>query len=184
METSAVEWPLAQFQLEKANQEGTRKLLATINNAAADSKLNAGRLDDAFDMWWPRLQERLTAIKPLPDQSAKRSDRALIEDILDEICWLTRITRGQKEQEQLDRVKEILAEGVLNRKYPGLGLSELLQKDIDTDVVVNVNRFSSPQITKLFTPDATEIEKTTKDKTKEIANHPALWFVQAPWILR
>jgi hypothetical protein len=91
VEPIAVEWPLGQFQLETADKEGTRKLLATINNAATDGKLESGRLQESFDMWWPRLEEKLAAIKPVPS-AVPRPARDLLVEILNIVRQLSRDT--------------------------------------------------------------------------------------------
>ena len=95
LEPSAVEWPLAQFQLETANKEGTKRLLATINNAAGESKLEAGHLEDAFEMWWPRLHEKLSAIQPATTTPPARENRELLEEILNEVRVLSRQARRE-----------------------------------------------------------------------------------------
>lgn len=82
VEPTAVEWPLAQFHLERADKEGTKKLLATINNAATDNKLEPAHLQESFDVWWPRLENKLAAIEPVQVAVPRRSDRDLLEEIL------------------------------------------------------------------------------------------------------
>jgi hypothetical protein len=82
VEPTAVEWPLAQFHLERADKEGTRKLLATINNTATEKKLEPAHLQESFDVWWPQLEKTLAAIKPVQVSGPRRSDRDLLEEIL------------------------------------------------------------------------------------------------------
>jgi hypothetical protein len=91
LEPSDVEWPLAQFQLEKADKEGTKKLLVTINNTAGESKLDASRLDEAFEMWWPSLDEQLKKLPVSETPAPKRRDpESMIEEILDTVRKLDR----------------------------------------------------------------------------------------------
>jgi hypothetical protein len=53
-----LESPLAQFQGAKANEEGTRNLVRSIN-LAANSPLAEAKLFRAFDKWWPDLARKL-----------------------------------------------------------------------------------------------------------------------------
>jgi hypothetical protein len=90
LEPTAVEWPLAQFQLEQANKDGTKKLITTINDTAGESKLTSSVLEESFEMWWPTLENKLLAIEQPKVTAPKRSDRALLEEILDEVRRLRR----------------------------------------------------------------------------------------------
>jgi hypothetical protein len=59
------------------------KLLKTLNNALGDSALPASHIDEAFEVWWPKLEERMNNL-PSDAASAKptRPDRELLEEIL------------------------------------------------------------------------------------------------------
>jgi len=89
VESTEVTGPLGQFHMEKADKEGTRKLLATINNAAIDRKLESVHLQESFDMWWPRLEEKLASIELLPS-AVPRPDRDLLVEILNIVRQLSR----------------------------------------------------------------------------------------------
>ena len=62
LEPSAVEWPLAQFNLTKAEKADTLKLLMTINSALGDQKLSPNVLEAVFEKFWPDLDSELSAI--------------------------------------------------------------------------------------------------------------------------
>jgi hypothetical protein len=51
--------PLAQFQAVRADREGTYSLLRAVNEAAGENKLPTAQLEQAFKVWWPRLQKEL-----------------------------------------------------------------------------------------------------------------------------
>lgn len=59
------------------------KLLKTLNNALGDNALQDAHIDEAFDVWWPKLESQL---KMLPPEETKakthRPDRELLEEIL------------------------------------------------------------------------------------------------------
>jgi hypothetical protein len=85
LDTSDLTWPLALFQATKNNREDTRKLLGTLNRALGANSLPDARLDDIFDVWWPRLEDRLKTIPQDPGQraQAKRSEGDVLSEILD-----------------------------------------------------------------------------------------------------
>jgi hypothetical protein len=78
--------PLTTFQATVFNKDEVRQLLTTINNAAPkEVALTDRHLGEAFDMWWPRLEQKVTAITsaaPLPS-GPHRSERDLLEEIVE-----------------------------------------------------------------------------------------------------
>gem|GEM_PF-6778401 len=59
---SELNGPLIQFQAALANQEGTKSLIYTLNRALRENSLNERLLDNAFDIWWPRLEQKLNSV--------------------------------------------------------------------------------------------------------------------------
>ena len=95
LEPTDVREPLAQFQATKAQKDDLRKLLSTINNVLGDSKLSESELSESFDVWWPRLAERLKAVPPSTDyQQPIRGDREILEEILELVRGQSRETRS------------------------------------------------------------------------------------------
>jgi hypothetical protein len=76
-----VEFPLAQFQSVDADQEGTFKLIESINSMREDP-LDPIRLQKAFRRCWPELFESLNHISSPSPAPAERTDRELLEEIL------------------------------------------------------------------------------------------------------
>ena len=62
LEPTEVTGPLAQFQAVKANKEGTKKLLQTINRLQNESALPEDRLNKSFEAFWPKLEEVLLEV--------------------------------------------------------------------------------------------------------------------------
>jgi len=58
--------PLAQFQATKVDKDDVLKLLHTINRQLGDSALAEQKINEAFDVWWPKFDRRLNAISPAP----------------------------------------------------------------------------------------------------------------------
>ena len=80
---SDVKPPLAQFQATRAEKEDVLKLLKTLNSALGDNALPEAHIDEAFEVWWPKLESQLKAL-PAEDAKTKphRPDRELLEEIL------------------------------------------------------------------------------------------------------
>lgn len=77
-----VGFPLAQFQCVSADEEGTRKLLQSLN-AASESSFTGEKLERIFKKWWPDLQSQLDKTSLMKSESdPQRTDRSLIEEIL------------------------------------------------------------------------------------------------------
>ena len=81
LRSSDISPPLSQFQDVSADEDGTYRLVRSINDA-----LNGHLKDEAllkgFQKWWPDLKAQLDAIQVM-ERSEIRSDRELLEEILD-----------------------------------------------------------------------------------------------------
>jgi hypothetical protein len=83
LEPADIQPPLAQFQATRANKKELSKLLKTLNTALAENALSETHIDEAIEVWWPKLEQQF---KVLPSEHPKatpfRSDRELLEEIL------------------------------------------------------------------------------------------------------
>lgn len=96
LEPTDVREPLAQFQHTRAQKNDIRKLMFTINNALGNTKLSESELSEAFEVWWPQLEQRLSDV-PSSDRKSSdpvRAEREIIEEILDLVRGLTRSVIG------------------------------------------------------------------------------------------
>jgi TIR domain/Protein of unknown function (DUF4241) len=79
--------PLIQFNAAKSDKDDTRRLINTINKACGDKSIPHDRVDKAFEVWWPRLDEKLENIRnssPIRKTAkAKRNEREIIEETLE-----------------------------------------------------------------------------------------------------
>ncbi|WP_181408901.1 toll/interleukin-1 receptor domain-containing protein [Schumannella soli] len=62
VEKSDVKAPIAQLQMTAIEPEDFKLLLASMNKVAGDAVPSAA-LDEAIEVWWPKLQQRLELIK-------------------------------------------------------------------------------------------------------------------------
>ena len=96
---SEVDGPLLQFQSTIFEKNDIKKLMKTLNKACGDDSLPSDRLDKAFEVWYPTLEEELQKIKELDKSDDKDTvkDSSLEEtksnEILEEILELTRINQ-------------------------------------------------------------------------------------------
>lgn len=86
LETTDLTGPLTIFQHTKFERSEFKKLVKSINGAATENKLEDAIIDGVFDMWWPKLEEKVNSI--LADHNndppaAERSERDMLEEILE-----------------------------------------------------------------------------------------------------
>jgi hypothetical protein len=94
LEPSDVMWPLAQFQMCRADREDTFKLLQMTDRKLGEIALRPDQLTDAFETWWPRLEERLIEIgrAPVPNAEGRRPVADMVEEMLLAVRELERRT--------------------------------------------------------------------------------------------
>jgi len=83
--------PLEQFQAIRADLDGTRQLLSTLNSASPSEKLDTHFLDTTFRHWWPELEQKLKSIPPESEDEERgidRSDRQLLLEVRDLVQYL------------------------------------------------------------------------------------------------
>jgi hypothetical protein len=88
VEPTDVKWPLAQFQATKVQKEETKKLIYTLNRALEKEALPEHQLNEAFEMWWPKLEKQLNEIPKRPEIKSKRQEKDLLEEILSSVRHL------------------------------------------------------------------------------------------------
>jgi TIR domain len=83
LEPTDVKGPLAQFQATRVVKGDVLKLIKTLNSGLDQDALSDGHIEEAFEVWWPKLDSQL---KTLPTESTSaqppRTDRDVLEEIL------------------------------------------------------------------------------------------------------
>ena len=77
-----VKSPLLQFQSVEADANGILALLRSINQIR-DHPIDQDHLKRIFEMWWPDLEKRLSLGTPPEVSLRARSDRELLEELLE-----------------------------------------------------------------------------------------------------
>jgi hypothetical protein len=93
---SEVDGPILQFQSTIFSKEDMLKLVKTLNKACGDDKLTEERLEKAFSVWWPTLEEELNKLKDIKEEGSEgNSDNGSIgnSEILEEILDLSRLNQ-------------------------------------------------------------------------------------------
>lgn len=96
LEPTDVKEPLAQFQATRAQKSDVQKLMLTINNTLGASRLSESELNEALEVWWPKLQERLSAIEKPRERKSHRDVRDMIEELLELVRSQTRIRSTER----------------------------------------------------------------------------------------
>jgi hypothetical protein len=87
LDPAQVKGPLAQFQATKATKEDLLRLVKTLNASQRDAALPEAHVEEAFEVWWPKLRDKLAKLPP--DKGSTRPTRTE-KDLLEEILGLVR----------------------------------------------------------------------------------------------
>jgi TIR domain len=78
--------PLSQFQCKRTNKEGTYDLVRSIHSALrltnTEIDLTEQQVKEAYDLWWPKLEEQLTRIPDQPVEQIEEEQPDAINEIL------------------------------------------------------------------------------------------------------
>lgn len=83
IDKSSLLQPLSLFQAAALQRDDIARLLTTLNKTLGSKSLREKALEEIFQVWWPKLEERLAGI-PSDDVSpvTERPERDLLEEIL------------------------------------------------------------------------------------------------------
>lgn len=82
MTPGQLDGPLTQFQANSLDRIGIGKVLATINSGLGDRRLETQQLEEILDVWWPKLEEKLSAIPAASTPTAIRTTGDQLEELL------------------------------------------------------------------------------------------------------
>lgn len=107
IDRTVITGPLLQFQSTLLETDDVRKLVKSLNSALGDQALDEARLDEIFDVWWPKLSETLDAISSEEPEEKPKARKQV--DVLAEVLDLVR-----SQQQLLSNPEAILPPGYLN----------------------------------------------------------------------
>lgn len=139
IDPSDIKGPLVQFQATKANKNDTQKLLHTINQALEGEAIPKEKLDEAFEVWWPKFEQNLENIPDIETiKEPKRSDREILEEILELVRTQTRGKKNYFNKDYLDfpDIKLAVEDDLIKRERFLESLMRVLEakkKDVSQD---------------------------------------------------
>lgn len=95
--------PMTQFQAAQFSEDEVRRVVLAINSELGDSRLAPEVVQDVFEMWWPRLQERVAGVLANATTTTATPVRSE-KDILDEVLALTRSMSRSRAGSDLDGI--------------------------------------------------------------------------------
>jgi len=108
VEATDLSGPLTIFQGTRFEKADVKKLIKSINATGGEAKLEDSVLDEVFEMWWPRLQERVASILEAGKTTsgdAQRPDREILEEVLE----LSRLSARRNSREK-ELPREVLVD--------------------------------------------------------------------------
>jgi len=104
--------PLAQFQGKRADKDGTKDLILTINGALPKEALQDTKLLGAFEKWWPDLEAVLDDLPSIHvPQEVVRSPDDKIDEILNIVRGLSRRSAEDSESYYAKALNDALVRG-------------------------------------------------------------------------
>lgn len=84
IEPSDIQGPLVQFQAAKFSKKEMKKVVKMVNSELGDLGLSSEVLDNVFEMWWAKLDEKIQAELSVPTKKKEdiRSERDILEEVL------------------------------------------------------------------------------------------------------
>src|SRR5258708_10202512 len=112
--------PLGQFQATTMSRDDMRKLMADINLSQGEGRLSTEALTEAFDTWYPRLEETVASIPAhTPPANLMRPEREMLEEVLHTVRRLARERESEPQipvhdlsMEQYDDFNDLVNEAV------------------------------------------------------------------------
>lgn len=114
--------PLVQFQSTIAEKDDVHKLVRSLNKASGDGALDDGRLSDIFEVWWPRLSDRLDKLQGFTEEesSGQRRTPDLLTEILELVRGQWRLLSSPQELLPPDYIQFALADFHELRGHPAI----------------------------------------------------------------
>ena len=81
--------PLLQFQSTICEKDDVKKLIFTLNKCS-ENGLQNDRLEESFEVWWPRLEKELLRVYKINDVDNTPIKKSTKDEKLEEILELTR----------------------------------------------------------------------------------------------
>ncbi len=153
LSNSDISGPLTQFQTTLFDKRDIKALIKGINSANSEGKLDDEVLNTVFEMWWPKLEEMVNPIleeKELENIDSIRSDRSILEEVLDLSRLLTR-SHGKEPKSDVQKklyglISSFLASFSLVFDHDWYHTKGCLETDIIDCYIAEGSTFINPSI--------------------------------------
>jgi hypothetical protein len=158
--TTDVVGPLKDFQLTQTNRDDTFRLMKTINAVQGDAALSDKVLEDTFDIWWDRLEEKL---KHVPSAETAVPKTRNPGEIQEETLGIVR---------NMEKALTAVMEEVKSLKDSSMRLVTSTGTTEETYVPITNLRIRPLTGTLLMTPAFSDkTQETSKAKEKKLAHN-------------
>lgn len=169
---SDIEKPLGEFQASEMTEDGTLRVLQSINSKLENGKLADDELKNIFGKWWDEIRSELEKAHKLSAPKVPvRTDREIAEDTLNDVRASLREVQGLNKT--LELMFQLIVAG-LNSTYKRSSTWELntALKDFRSDCWSDTSGFGNTitllkwlsQFNKLATQPVKEADPEQKDK--------------------
>ncbi len=98
LEPADVGQPLAQFQATRATKDEVLALVKSLNGALTQAALPESHINEAFEVWWPKLESKLRTL-PVDENAPPRETERELRDMVVELLALVRNLNRQADAE-------------------------------------------------------------------------------------
>ena len=131
IEPTDIKGPLVQFQAAPFTKNEMKKVIQMINNTLGEESLEPEVLVSVFEMWWPKLEEKVNSVLAdlqNPGRIQVRSERDILEEILARVRSTSHVEKARFSYDQ---------EFLMLRKVVKLIIAEI-DSDSDPKVIKNL----------------------------------------------
>lgn len=142
VEPTDIQGPLVQFQAAKFDKEEMKKVVKMINAELGEMSLSTEVFENVFEMWWPRLNEKIDAELSKATKATGKDVRGE-RDILEEILSLTRNISITRER-IIERESTIHPEVIEDLVYSWTSIVTAFKQDDNIAVLDLLERLAKP----------------------------------------
>lgn len=160
--------PIAEFQAVTADEEGTRRLLKSVNTSLDKGALPEDKLEKTFAVWWPELNAALEEIRAEDPTSLYQADeRTLLTEVLGSVREILRRFDQERDyygsadavrrsisamreakpeiiEDMRDRMRELFSDSAFMRDFFSTLLKDADLTQIVSDFVADSSRLRIP----------------------------------------
>lgn len=142
VEPTDIQGPLVQFQAAKFTKDEMKKVVKMINGELGELALTTEVFENVFEMWWPKLNERIEAELSKPVKTSGKDLRDQ-RDILEEILTLTRGISISRDR-MLERDNGLHPDAIEDLVYSWTSILSAVSQNDNVALIDFLERLSRP----------------------------------------